>query len=113
MDELFLLTPGFADTDLPDRIFVCPDCTPIEGLLALYPDLTRRLDVRRVPFPRPRLAVIAAVGEAHLSLPLPALAEGKTSPFRTGSTGSREFIADPRDIAAKLHRQYGIPELHP
>lgn len=113
MDELFLLAPGFADPALPGRTFVCPDCTLIEGLLALYPEVARLIGVRHVPFARPRQAVVAVIGEQNQALPVLALAKGKTSPFKTGSAGGREFISNSRGIAAELHRQYGIPELHP
>jgi hypothetical protein len=113
MDDLFLLAPGFVDANLPGRTFVCPHCTLLEGLLALYPDLARQISVHRVPFARPRQAVIDLVGEQNQSLPALVLAEGKASPFKTGAARGREFISDSKAIAAELRRQYGVPELHP
>ena len=33
-DTLLLLEPGFTDPAYPGERFICPDCNPIEGLLA-------------------------------------------------------------------------------
>lgn len=64
---LFLLTP---DTH-PDRPegWYCPDCAIVEGALAYYPQLREALDVRHVPFPRPRHEIVALVGEAFQDSP--------------------------------------------
>ena len=103
----------FADPALPGRSFLCPDCTLIEGILALCPELTGRVAIHRIGFARPRAAVVARIGEAHQSLPVLILAEGRTSPFRSGAAGGREFISDPKGIAAEWSRHFAIPELHP
>ncbi|SAL28504.1 hypothetical protein AWB65_01695 [Caballeronia humi] len=49
-DLLLLLENGFNDPERPGELFVCPDCAPIEGLLASDPSRNARLDIRRVPF---------------------------------------------------------------
>lgn len=68
-DRLLLLSPGFLDTQQPGVAFVCRHCIPVEGLLASAPELASRLDIERLPYPRPRPVVIAALDEAHQSLP--------------------------------------------
>src|ERR1700729_444956 len=62
-DLLLLLEPGFTDPKYPGERFICPDGAPIEGLLASDPSKTTRLDVHRLPFARPREAVVAALDE--------------------------------------------------
>ena len=61
-DRLYLLDPQFEDPALPGRSFYCRDCVTIDGLLARFPDKATMLDVIRIPYPRPRDAVIAVVG---------------------------------------------------
>lgn len=112
-DRLFLLRPDFEDPAYPGRRFYCWHCTLIEGLLASFRALAERLDVERVAWPKPRLAVIALVGEENQSLPLLVLADGATSPHQTGSYQGRAFIADKDAILAALSERHGFPHPHP
>ena len=98
-DRLYLLELEFADPGLPDRNFYCPDGTTLNGLLAAFPDRAANLDVIRVPFPRPRVEVIKAVGEANQALPLLVWDGG--------------FTNDMPKILEELHRRHGFPEPHP
>src|SRR5690349_1059109 len=74
-DLLLLLEPGFTDPRYPGERFICPDGAPIEGLLASDPARVARLDVRRVPFERPRETVVEALDEAHQGLPVLVLGD--------------------------------------
>ncbi|MEY9179924.1 hypothetical protein ABIG06_001843 [Bradyrhizobium sp. USDA 326] len=112
-DRLFLLRPGFEDPTFPGRRFYCWHCALIEGVLASFPALAEKLDVERIPWPRPRQAVIALVGEENQSLPLLVLATGATSPHQTGSDHGRAFIADKDAILAALSERHGFPDPHP
>lgn len=112
-DHLFLLRPGFEDPDFPGRRFYCWHCALIEGVLASFPALAEQLDIERIPWPRPRQAVIALVGEENQSLPLLVLAIGATSPHQTGSHHGRAFIADKDAILAALSERHGFPDPHP
>jgi hypothetical protein len=104
-DTLFLL-----DNDWPDpafggtRRFYCKECMIVEGLLAAFPDRAANLTVVRVPWPRPRAAVVAALGEANQNLP--AL-------VWTGEDGARDFANDIETLLAALHTRHGFPERHP
>ena len=112
-DRLFLLRPDFEDPAYPGRRFYCWHCALIEGVLASFPELAELLEVERIPWPRPRQAVIALAGEENQSLPLLVLAEGATSPHQTGTHHGRAFIADKDGILAALSERHGFPDPHP
>lgn len=99
-DTLFLLEHEFADPALGgERIFYCKDCMTIEGLLATFPERAVNIDVVRVPWPRPRTAVVAAIGETHQNLPALVWNGG--------------FINEIEGLLAALAERHGFPERHP
>lgn len=112
-DTLFLLKAGFTDNAYPGKAFLCPHCIAVEGVLALYPELEQKIDVRRVDFPRPRSEVIAVAGESNQGLPLLILSSGKHSTHHTGKTGDTELVAGKDNILAALTELYAVAELHP
>lgn len=109
-DKLYLIKPGFTDPNRDDGPFVCPFCNQIEGLLASYPDLATRIDVERVDFPRPRAAVIAAVGEANQGLPL--LVFGDHPADDAKHHGEVAYVQDTNRILTLLAERHGFPKLH-
>jgi len=99
-DTLFLLEHDFADPALGgERVFYCKDCMTIEGLLATFPDHARDIDIVRVAWPRPRAAVVAALGAANQNLPALAWDGG--------------FANDIETLLAALAERHGFPERHP
>jgi hypothetical protein len=112
-DTLFLVQPGFEDPAYPRQIFYCWHCALLEGVLASFPKLAERLDVQRVPWPRPRDAVIKLAGEQNQSLPLLLLADGQRSPHQTGMFEGRALVADKDMILAALSERHGFPDPHP
>ena len=99
-DTLFLLGHEWADPALGgERVFYCKDCMTIEGLLATFPDRAANIDVVRVPWPRPRAQVVAAVGEANQNLPAMVWDDGFANEIET--------------LLAALHTRHGFPERHP
>jgi hypothetical protein len=98
-DRLFLLASEFEDPDLPGRKFYCRDCITIEGLLAAFPERAADLDVIRVAYPRPRAAVIDAIGEANQNLPALVWDGG--------------FANETEALLQALHERHGFPERHP
>jgi hypothetical protein len=110
-DRLILLRQGFEVPAYPAKRFFCWHCALLDGLLASFPDLAKRLHVDRVAWPRPRQEVVALVGEENQSLPLLILAEGETSPHQTGVFEGRAFISDKDKILAALTDRHGFPEL--
>jgi len=111
-DRLLLLQPGFADPKHPGERFVCPHCLPIEGLLAGAPELAARLDIERLPYPRPRPVVIAALDEANQSLPVLILGDEPAIPADARQLGSVRFVNDPQRILELLAERHGFPRVH-
>lgn len=111
-DRIFLIEPGFEDPKRPGERFVCPHCNAVEGLLAAFPELAARLDVERVPFPRPRLPVIAAVGEANQALPVLVLGDEAPPPADAAAHGDTRIVAPTARILELLAERHGFPRLH-
>jgi hypothetical protein len=111
-DKLFLLQPGFRDPAYPDQIFYCWHCALMEGVLASFPDLARKIDVVRIAWPRPRAEVVALVGEAHQSVPLLVLA-GEAPELETKRHGDVRFIEGKDEILKALSLRHGFPAAHP
>lgn len=109
-DALFLIKPGFEDSERPGTLFVCPSCNQVEGLLASFPDIAARLDIRRVGFAKPHETVIAVVGEENQSLPLLLLAG--EAPEDALAHGDVRFVQDTKRILALLAERHGSPQLH-
>ncbi|WP_404479376.1 DUF3088 family protein [Novosphingobium sp. BL-52-GroH] len=99
-DRLFVLDFDYADPAYAPRRFYCKDCVTVEGLLALFPELAANIEVVRVPWPRPRTAVVAALGAENQNLPALAFADGG-------------FANDIEAVLAALHTRHGFPERHP
>ena len=109
-DRLFLLTPGFADTKHPGERFVCPDCLPVEGLLAADPERAARLDVTHQPFARPRPEVVAALDADHQGLPVLILGDEHPVPTDALALGETRFVTDTRRILDLLAERHGFPK---
>jgi len=109
-DILFLIAPGFSDPQHPGITFVCPSCNSIEGLLLAFPALAAAIDIRRVPFARPRVEVIAAVGEDHQALPVLVLS-GDPPPDAEHANG-QDFVSKTSRILELLAERHGFPRLH-
>lgn len=100
-DTLFVLDTDWADPAYGGaRRFYCKDCVTVEGLLAAFPERAAHIEVIRVPWPRPRAAVVERLGEENQNLPALAFAEGG-------------FANDIEGVLAALHSRHGFPERHP
>ncbi len=108
-DILYLIEPDFEVPGRSDGPFVCPFCNQIEGLLASFPQLALDIEVIRVPFPRPRSAVVALVGEENQALPLLIL--GDNAPPDARQHGHVQFISDTDRILERLATRHGFPRL--
>ncbi|NKJ44991.1 MULTISPECIES: DUF3088 domain-containing protein [unclassified Novosphingobium] len=108
-DTLFLMRPGFFNAGLGP--FYCGDSAPVEGMLSFFPQLRETIDVVYVDFERPRLPIVALVGEAHQSVPVLVLAEGRTAPpgFAARTFTERTFIDDQADIRQYLSVLCDLP----
>lgn len=99
-DRLFILQNDFADPAFGGRHFYCKDCITVEGLLAAFPERATAIDVIRVPWPRPRAAVVEAIGAENQNLPSLVFAEGG-------------FVNEIEALLQALHTRHGFPERHP
>jgi hypothetical protein len=99
-DRLYLLEHDYADPALGGaRHFYCKDCMTVEGLLAAFPERAAELEVIEVAWPRPRTAIVEAIGEANQNLPALVWEGG--------------FANDLPELLAALHTRHGFPEPHP
>ena len=118
MDKLFLLKPGFSDVnvDQEGRMYYCPSCAAIEGLLSYYPHLREKLEIIYVDFPRPRTAIVDLIGEANQGCPV--LVIGTKGAGGVSNEGIKEahgnyFISATQQIMAYLAATYTIGFPHP
>ena len=92
-----LIEPGYEDpacsASAPAEdgtLYHCPECLPLEGLIALYPQVFADLDVVRVPYQRPRHDVVAIFGEENQGLPKLLLDDREFDGLRF--CGASEFL---------------------
>jgi hypothetical protein len=110
-DQLYLLRPGFSNAGIGP--LYCNDSAPVEGMLSFFPALRELVDVHYLEFPRPRAALVAALGEEHQSLPVLIVAPGrkiKDESLDPQSAKNRLFFAEEKKIRQYLSGQYGMPE---
>jgi Protein of unknown function (DUF3088) len=112
-DRLFLLKPDFEDPAYPGERFYCWHCALLEGVLASFPSLTSKIDVERIPWSKPRQAIVDIVGEHIQSLPLLLLAADAPDELATDRFGAQRFVDGKDEILAVLSRRHGIPRPHP
>jgi len=100
MKKLFLLKADFLDANRADgKIYFCPECSPIEGLLSYYPRLREELEVHYLDFNRPRKELVDLIGEANQSCPVLVLEDGT-------------FINEPHKIISYLTENHQIGHSH-
>jgi hypothetical protein len=111
-DVLFILRAPFEDRALEGTWF-CAACAMIEGALLANPHWANHIDVRRMPFPRPREEMIALIGEANQSMPALVLADPSMAPPGAERFEGRAFLVEPKAIARYLAGVYGGAGPHP
>lgn len=110
-ERLFLLNPDWHDDQ--GGPWFCPPGAYIEGVLAFYPQLRDLLEVVYLDHPRPRPAVIDALGEANQSCPVLVLDGGLDWPdAQVSEATGRRFLQD-EAIARYLAARYGVGRPHP
>ena len=111
--KLFLLEPSFEDAAYPGQRFFCRHGALVEGVLNNFPQVRDQLEIERVAFPRPRAAVIEAVGEGNQGLPVLVLPAGETRRAATGWANGHAFATGTDAILATLAERHDIPVAHP
>lgn len=109
-DQLYLLRPGFMNAGLGP--LYCSDSAPVEGVLSFFPQLRTLIDVHYLDFPRPRAALVAALGEEFQSVPALILAPGRKVGAQMPepkSAQGKQFFNDEKSIRQYLSAQYALP----
>mgnify|MGYP001806903432 CR=1 FL=1 len=116
-DVLFLLAPGFADAKAGPGEFYCAPCATVSGLLAYYPHLREKVEVKSIAFPRPRAEVVELLGGPdHPGCPVLVLDDASHAPdgvtVHTAKTGKR-YLDGPTDIGNYLAARHRVSRPHP
>ena len=118
-DRLFLIEPGFEDpacsASAPAEdgtLYHCPECLPLEGLIALYPQVFADLDVVRVPYQRPRHDVVEIFGEENQGLPKLLLDDRESTDSDSVAHPSSSVVEGLDAIVKTLCQRYDLPTPH-
>ncbi len=85
----------------------------MEGALMANPQWANHIDVRRMPFPRPRREIIALIGEENQPMPVLVLADSSRAPGTAKEYDGQRFIDEPKAISRYLAATYGGAGPHP
>lgn len=111
--RLYLLKAGFIDNG---EAYICPYCTRVEGLLALFPFIRHDIDIFYVDFIKPRGDLAERVGNDLQSCPQLVFLDGddelSATWSRTASTGVRH-ITKTDFIFNYFISKYQLPQVHP
>ena len=66
-DSLFLIEKGFTESK---QKYYCPDSARLEGVITYYPSLNYSMDIKRIPFEKPRSEIVDMFGEQYQGCPL-------------------------------------------
>jgi hypothetical protein len=111
-DTLFIIRAPFEDPALDGKWF-CASCATMEGALLANPHWATHIEVKRMPFPRPRHEMISLIGEENQSMPALVLADGANVPEGAREYEGRFFLDEPKPIARYLAATYGGAGPHP
>ena len=117
-DQLFLLTPDFTDARQGDRPFFCPETALVEGMLAFYPKLRAEVDIHYVGFDKPRLSIVALLGEKVQNCPVIVLGEESLAAFSPrpdvtiGESSGQAYVSKDIEICRYLAHRYGVGVPH-
>ena len=110
-DRLYLLKPNFLDQG---KLYFCPGCAQVEGMLSFYPALREKIEVLYIAFPRPRPGLVAEIGDENQGCPKLVLGGGYDIPARitVAEAKGQRFISTPLEICRYLASAYGVGEPH-
>jgi hypothetical protein len=110
-DRLYLIKPNFIDEG---KVYFCPGCAQVEGMLSYYPALREKIEIRYIEFPRPRPSLIAEIGEENQGCPKLILGGAYPIPqdVSAGEAKGNRFISDPIAICTYLASAYEVGEPH-
>jgi len=117
MTKLFLLNPGFTDSnaDNEGKLYFCPPCALIKGVIKYYPQLEELIEIHHVDFKRPRPAIIELIGEENQSCPVLIIdnePDNNTESSYFEKHGDKLFVNSPDLITKYLSEKFGIGIAH-
>jgi len=114
-DQLFLLPGAFPDPAIGSGSFHCIDCARIEGLLSYQPSLRTQIDVHYIPHARPRVELVALLGESYQNCPTLVVASGRRASalLERSSVTGRLHCTGADAVTAYLVAVYGVSSPHP
>lgn len=112
---LYLLKSQFIDTKVGEEPLFCPQCSPIEGLMAMFPDVRQNLDVRYVEFARPRGDMAQYTGEFQgcPQIVLPDGDDTHSQGLSEPGIGEARRIDDFDKVQSYLIARFDLPKPHP
>jgi hypothetical protein len=117
MTKLFLLKPDFTDsnTDNEGKLYFCPPCALINGVIKYYPQLEEMIEIHYVNYTRPRPAIIELIGAENQSCPVLVI-DNKQSDITDTSYFEKHrdklFVNSPDLILKYLAEKFGIGIAH-
>ena len=117
MTKLFLLKPGFTDSraDNEEKLYYCPHCALIEGVIKYYPQLGEKIEINHVDFKRPRPAIIELIGEENQSCPVLIIDREPDDVADTNyfeKYGDKLFVNSPDLILKYFASKFGVGVAH-
>lgn len=117
MTKLFLLKPGFTDSnaDNAGKLYYCPHNALIEGVIKYYPQLEQLIEIHQVDFKRPRPEIIELIGEENQSCPVLIIDNKQNNNADTSyftSYGDKLFVNSTELITKYLADKFGIGIAH-
>ncbi|WP_027441625.1 DUF3088 family protein [Ponticaulis koreensis] len=112
-DVLFILQTDYADPAHGHAVFYCEHCVLLEGVLAAFPKLAERIEVRRLKWPRPRTDVLDLLGEDNQNLPALVLYGEVEDGLPVNEANGLHFVNEKDDLLEVMARRYGISRPHP
>lgn len=118
MAKLFLLKPDFTDIKIDNegKLYYCPQCAMIAGIIKYYPQLETLIEIKYVDFKRPRKAIIELIGEDNQSCPTLIIENNQEENVDLSYFnlfGDKLFINSTDSILKYLSEKYGIGNPHP
>lgn len=113
---LFLLRPDFLDPAVGPQTFYCHYCMRIEGMLAAFPKIRDKLDIRYVDFAKPRGDLPKFAGSENQSCPQLILFDGDddvSNAHRVDALNGARRIEDTTAIQDYLSERFGLSRRHP
>ncbi|MFV0378687.1 MAG: DUF3088 family protein [Mangrovibacterium sp.] len=113
--QLYLLKPDFNDFNLKpqERLYFCPGCAVVQGMLGYYPQLRDKLEVIELDFQRPRPVLVELLGEENQSCPVLITDQAAPGFDAVQAANGNWFINKPEAILKYLAMQFKVGFPHP